>query len=329
MVWRRISNASLILYGNGFLDRKLSVLYLCSTRKKITSNGLTEVNTTEEKEEGQDSSEKRLCTISGRVTYARGAVPLAVVKARLQPATNELAEAGSATTDLAGAYELSNLEPGTYEVTVTPPKDWKYETKPQLIELAAGEAKVVDFGLEKIVLEAILEGRVFDSNGLPAEGARLEGVICGTTAKLESTVTDAEGRFVFRNVTPGNRFFRVMLSGHVGEVRDFTIEEGQKISLDVALKKAAHRIHGVVTNEEGKPLETTVRLYEKNVISQKWETSKEDGGFEFYVKEGEYSILTQAPFYEFAAWNGLVSEDKKVDFRLTRIPERATPGMEA
>jgi hypothetical protein len=118
-----------------------------------------------------------------------------------------------------------------------------------------------------------------------------------------------------------------MLSGHVGEVRDFTIEEGQKISLDVSLKKAAHRIHGIVTNEEGKPLETTVRLFENGVISQKWETTKEDGRFEFYVKEGEYSILVQAPYYEFAAWNELVSEDKKVDFRLVRIQERATPEM--
>jgi protocatechuate 3,4-dioxygenase beta subunit len=285
------------------------------------------VEEAEEKVEVQSSGVKELCAIRGRVTYARGAVPLAVVRARIQLATNDLAEAVSATTDLAGAYELTNLAPGIYEVTVTPPKDWKYETKPQLIELAAGEAKEADFRLEKIVLEAILEGRVFDSDGVPAKGAKLEGVICGTSAKLESTVTDDEGRFVFRSVTPGNRFFRVMLSGHVGEVRDFTIEEGQKISLDVSLKKAAHRIHGIVTNEEGKPLETTVRLFENGVISQKWETTNEDGGFEFYVKEGEYSILVQAPYYEFAAWNELVSEDKKVDFRLVRIQERATPEM--
>jgi hypothetical protein len=64
------------------------------------------------------------------------------------------------------------------------------------------------------------------------------------------------------------------------------------------------------------------------VVSQKWETTEENGNYEFYVKEGEYSILVQATYFELAPWAGSVSEDKKVDFQLMRIdPKRHTyPG---
>ena len=268
------------------------------------------------------SDAKELCTIRGRVTYVRGPVPLAKVTAEAQPTTttNTTAEAQpTTTTNIAGAYQLSNLEPGSYEVTVTPPEDWNYAAKPQLLQLAPGEVKVADFRLEQVALETILEGRVFDGDGVLAKGARLEGVICGTNLEVAVAVTGSDGRFIFKNVVPGNRFVRVMLRGHLGVVHDFTIEEGQRMSLDFNLKKASHRVHGTVTNEEGKPFETTVRLFEKGVVSQKSETTKEDGSFEFFVNEGEYSILVQAPFYQLAAWQALVSEDKKVDFKLARI----------
>jgi hypothetical protein len=76
-------------------------------------------------------------------------------------------------------------------------------------------------------------------------------------------------------------------------------------------------------NEEGKPLEATVQLYQGGpfaaVVVQRSKTTNEDGRYEFHVKEGEYSILVHAPYYELAPWAGSVSEDKKVDFQLTKI----------
>jgi hypothetical protein len=331
-------------------------------------NGRHALSEVGESQAEAEPNEKTSCIIRGRVTYARGAVPLAKVTARLLSTTTALEqheqsgsarteaqtdaqlegetastvqaqstatenEAGadeqsagiteltpqaqSATTDITGTYQLLNLEPGTYEVSVAPPKDWKYEAKPQTLRLAPGEVKEANFRLEKMILETILEGRVLDSDGKPARGARLEGVLCGTN--LESVVAGNDGRFIFKNVTPGSRFVRVMYSGHLGEVRDFDIEEGQTISLDIALKKAAHRIYGTVTNELGEPFGATVRLYEKGVISQKCETTKENGSYEFYVNEGEWSVLAQASLYHFEAWAGLVSADVKHDFQLRPI----------
>jgi hypothetical protein len=265
--------------------------------------------------EKKDDSNNR-STIRGRVTYARGVVPLASV----------MAGTSSTTTDITGSYELSNLDRGTYEVTVTPPKEWRYEAKPQTVELAPGEVKVVDFRLEKVVPETILEGHVYGADQMLANGAELSGVICGTD--LASTTTDSNGHFIFRNVKPGNRFVRVSLSGHLGEVRDFAIEEGQRLSLDFHLEKAMHRIYGSIVNHEGKPVKAAVHLYHNGVIVQKRETTPEDGNFDFAVKEAEYSILVQAPYYNLDGWNGMVTEDKKLEFKLVPIRETESAPIE-
>ena len=92
------------------------------------------------------------------------------------------------------------------------------------------------------------------------------------------------------------------------------------MSIDVTLEKAEHRIHGVVTNEHEKPMSAAVSLFQNQVVIQKTQTTQEDGGFEFAVKDGHYGVFVQAPFYQIAAWNGLVSEsDKNVNFKLVRL----------
>jgi len=120
-----------------------------------------------------------------------------------------------------------------------------------------------------------------------------------------------------------------MLSGHVAEVRDFSIEEGQTLSLNFNLKKAAHKIHGTITNMQGKPLMAEVQLFEggplRAMVIQKTQTTDENGTFEFDVNEGEYSILVQARGYEMGAWGGKVSADNKADIQLIEYdPKRHT-----
>ena len=316
------------------------------------------MESTHAEEENLKSSENNLGAIRGRVTYARGSVPLAEVKCRVaktsvdsfavttsatsvdsptpetvnseaDSTTTEAPEARSSTTDLAGAYQFSSLEPCTYEITVTPPKGWNYKTETQSLELALGEVKVADFKLEPIPLETIFTGQVRDSNGLPAKGARVGGVVCSTSLEPVVIVTGSDGRFVFNNVVPGDRFARVMLSGHVAELRDFSIEEGQTLSLNFNLKKAAHKIHGTITNMQGKPLIAELQLFEggplRAMVIQKTETTGENGTFEFDVNEGEYSILVQARGYEMGAWGGKVSADNKADIQLVDFdPKRHT-----
>jgi hypothetical protein len=314
------------------------------------------LESTRAEEENLKTDEKKLGVIRGRVTYARGSVPLAEVKCRVAITSadsstvatsanssstpenvdskavstmTEEPEVRSSTTDLAGAYQFSNLEPCVYEVTVTPPKGWNYKTEPQSLELAPGEIKVADFKLEPIPLETIFTGQVFDSNGLPAKGARVGGVVCSNSLEPVVIVTNSEGRFLFKNVVPGDRFVRVMLSGHVAEVRDFSIEEGQTFSLNFNLMKAAHKIHGTITNSQGQPLMADLQLFVggamRAMVIQKTQTTGENGTFEFHVNEGQYSILAQARGYEMGAWEGKVSEDRKADIQLVEFdPKRHT-----
>ena len=84
-------------------------------------------------------------------------------------------------------------------------------------------------------METILTGHVFDSDNKPAPGAELSGVACG--GHLESTVTDSDGYFIFKGVMPGDGYVRASLRGHLGEVHDFTIEEGKISRWNSTLRK--------------------------------------------------------------------------------------------
>jgi hypothetical protein len=235
----------------------------------------------------------------------------------------------SATTDLSGAYEIAKLKPGIYDVSVIPPKGWNYKADPQSLDLKSGEVKVADFKLEPIPLETIFTGRVFDSEGHPAVGARLGGVICRNNIDPVTLLTDSEGRFLFKDVVPGDRFVRIMFPGHIAELQDFDIEEGQTLSQNFNLKKAAHKIQGTVTNNEGKPVEASVQLFTggpmQAMVIQKAQTTREDGKFEFDVNDGQYSILVQAAGYELAAWVDSVYAHTKANIELVPFdPKRHT-----
>jgi hypothetical protein len=247
------------------------------------------------------------CTVQGTVTYARGPAPISTVTI----------EGLIATTDIRGAYEFNYLKPGKYEVNVSPPKGWNYKGIRQTIELEAGQVKVVDFYLEKVIRETILEGYVWDGNGTPAKGAVLSGVLCGNDIK--STTADEHGYFIFKNVTAGNRFIRVNLAGHIGETRDLSIPEQQKISIEFHLKKAAHKLYGSVTNEVGKTVPASLQLFKNSIVVEKIETSAENGNFAFPVEDGEYALFAQTLNYEQAAWSGTISEDTKINLKLSNV----------
>jgi len=247
------------------------------------------------------------CTVQGTVTYARGPAPISTVTI----------EGLTATTNIRGAYEFNHLKPGKYEVNVSPPKGWNYKEIRQTIELEAGQVKVADFILEKVILETIMEGHVWDGNGTPAKGAVLSGVLCGNDIK--STTADEHGYFIFKNVTAGNRFIRVNLAGHIGETRDLSIPEQQKTSIEFHLKKAAHKLYGTVTNEGGKTVPASLQLFKNSIVVEKIETSAENGNFTFPVEDGEYALFAQTPNYEQAAWNGTIYKDTKIDLKLGNV----------
>ena len=98
-------------------------------------------------------------SVSGVVTDATGAIiPGAVVKI-VSTATG--AER-SATTSAEGYYSIQQLQPGTYNITVTQPG---FKTsKLDAIEIGAGQSRTIDVPLETGALEAIVDITANDSD---------------------------------------------------------------------------------------------------------------------------------------------------------------------
>lgn len=105
-------------------------------------------------------------------------------------------------SDSAGAYEISALIPGVYDVTVKPPFPG-YTMPPQKVELASAETKVVDIYLD--YEKTVVEGHVCDQDGKPIAGATLSGVLAGK--EIGTMSTDEQGHFMFEGVTQETDLF--------------------------------------------------------------------------------------------------------------------------
>jgi len=242
------------------------------------------------------------CELRGVVKYPWGVLKGAAV------AVGEK----STTSDSAGAYEIGELTPGAYDVTVKPPFPG-YAVSPQKVELLAAETKVVDIYLD--YEKTVVEGHVYDENGKPITGATLSGVLSGK--EIETMTSDEQGHFSFEGVTPGDRFIRVNAPGYMAETRDFMASKDKTTSLEFRLASATCKIHGTVTDQNGKPTKAEVRLRQppSGVILQN-SNSNEDGHYEFLLSPGDYQVLATAPSHEVEPWKGSIQGDTEVNFRL-------------
>lgn len=249
---------------------------------------------------------KDQATIRGKVTYPWGTVTGAAI----------VVGERTATSGKMGEYEISALVPGAHSLTAEAPFPG-YEAASQKVEVAAGEAKVVDIYLD--FKKAIVEGHVYDLEGKPIAGATLSGVLCGKDT--QATTTDERGYFKFDKVTPGSRFVRVNASGYMGETRDFTTREDGPTSIEFRLTQTSHKVHGSVTDTSGKPLRVEILLLKMGIVVQKTHSNAETGYYEFPVLPGIYQVLPVAPGYQPRGWHGSISADTKVDFNLAPMPE--------
>jgi hypothetical protein len=249
-------------------------------------------------------------TLAGAVTYPWGIVKGAKV----------LIGEKSVSSDSEGKYEVSLLEPGSYNITAEAPFPG-YEAAPQKVELLAGETKTVNIHLD--FKKAIVEGYVYDNEGKPISGAVLSGVLSGKD--MDKVTTDERGYFRFARVTPGDRFVRVNARGFMGQTLDFTAKEMEPVSLEFRLLPANCTIQGKVVDSTGKPIQAEVLLLSKGVVNQKTISEAGTGRFEFYALPGFYEVLAVAAGYQTKGWTGTISADQKVDFRLETIPEDYVP----
>ena len=146
----------------------------------------------------------RTATVEGVVVDPSGA-PLAettvFLEARQARGNPWARDTGpQATTDAAGRFQLDGLTPGSLEL-VAEHEGWA-SSEPLSLDLAPGEVR----DGQQLVLRrgGRIEGKVVTPEGDPIASKR---VVYGSNAmgfgSKDETLTDAEGRFAFERVTPG------------------------------------------------------------------------------------------------------------------------------
>jgi len=247
--------------------------------------------------------------IRGTVKYPSGAVSGAKITAGGR----------TATSDSTGKYEISNLDAGVYAVVAQAPFPG-YKVEPRNVEITAAETKVVDIYLD--FTKAAVEGHVYGREGKPIVGATLSGLFSG---KDLETKTDEHGFFRFGGAAPGNCFIRANAPGYVGETRDFTAREDAVNTLDFRLTGANCRVYGIVTDVDGKPLQAEVLLMKSGIVTQKANSEKNTGHYEFPLLPGTYQIVPVAAGYEGKGWYGEISAATRVDFKLSPLSNEPKP----
>jgi protocatechuate 3,4-dioxygenase beta subunit len=204
----------------------------------------------------------------GRVARAADHVPVAGALVRLRPDPEHggasTGERRETRTDVAGAYRLEELAPGSWSIEVVPPRD--AAPRATELELAEGEALRHDVAVEP---GAVVRGRVTDAvTGRPIEGAEV-----GETWTFRKSVrTDAHGEYVLEGLSPFVLDLEVRAEGYGRTERALRSEFEEPVPerVDVELLPA-RGVRGRVVDVEGLPI---AQAYVAAVASE----YPEDGG---------------------------------------------------
>lgn len=129
------------------------------------------------------------------------------------------------TTDANGVYRFTNVNPGSYDITVNVPNGYAAGgLTTQTVNLTSSGAAYANFPL---LARGVVQGVVYeDRNGNGSQGSSEPG-IAGVIVQLgngPTTTTSATGAYSFANVNPGTYDVRLTLpTGYVGNVTVKTV----------------------------------------------------------------------------------------------------------
>jgi protocatechuate 3,4-dioxygenase beta subunit len=164
-----------------------------------------------------------------------------------------LAGVGTVTTDAAGAYDFTAVEPGPYTLAIALPAGYNAVTPlARAIDLPAGGSAQVDFALQA---QGIVQGVVFEDrngNGSPDSGDPGIGGVTVTLSGVGAVTTAADGTYRFLNVVPGNYTLSITLPAEYTLVslseRQVGLASGGSAVANFALQ-ARGTIQGVVFDD--------------------------------------------------------------------------------
>ena len=213
----------------------------------------------------------RAVVIEGRVLSDQGD-PMAGISVSLVPLDIGAPETLAARfTDDRGAFRLFGALPGRYRVCATAPPPPSPQTSASfrrscyphdsdVLDLSTSNTSAIEIKMTR-ARAASVSGVAFDANGVPLDRGQVHLVERGTAAPRSLTPErSAGGRFVVRNVEPGNyEIVAVLAPESPLDPREresatvpVTIESTDIENLTVRTRRAA-RVPGVVVFDEGIP----------------------------------------------------------------------------
>ena len=213
----------------------------------------------------------RAVVVEGRVLSDHGD-PVAGISVSLIPLDNGAPEAPPARlTDDRGAFRLFGAMPGRYRVCASAPAPASAQTSAgfrrtcypsdrEVLDSRTSTTSAVEITLTRARV-ATVSGVALDTNGAPLDRGQIQFVERGTAARRSLPLERAAGgRFVVRNVEPGNyEIVAMLLPDSPLDPRErenatipLTVESTDIENLVVRTKRAA-RLSGIVVFDEGIP----------------------------------------------------------------------------
>jgi hypothetical protein len=163
--------------------------------------------------------------------------------------TEEFVLEGNATTGKDGVFKIGNLSPG--RILVLAEKDGFALAESGEIFLDGG-SDVKDVNI-RMVMPAIVQGKVEDPDGKPVFGAEVSLSTAGLHG-LRRTTTDDRGRFIFDQVIPGDFVLRAKFRGYAPDrKKDGVVSPGKVADVNIVLNPVKG-IGGEVTTPAGVPV---------------------------------------------------------------------------
>jgi hypothetical protein len=149
-------------------------------------------------------------------------------------------ESFPATTDRAGRFAVSGLQPGTYRAELKPPDGTRLESVfPETIELLDARG-CATFGVE-LAPDGRIKGRVVDAVGRAVRGLTVglrqaQAVNRGPALATNfRALTDSDGRFEIAGVPPGRFLLSVESSGPGRMLHPGVVDEGKAERFDLRI----------------------------------------------------------------------------------------------
>jgi 5-hydroxyisourate hydrolase-like protein (transthyretin family) len=172
-----------------------------------------------------------------------------------------------------------------------------YKSGQELQSVDVNDKTEVDFELDPILYTSKIYGTVTDSvSGEPLDGVAINVYSVddrGYMYNVKNSGTGSNGMYAI-DIEDGTYAIEFFKNGYSAVIKEDIVVEGEDLKLDIAMVKFTQGVTGVVTNENGNPMEGIGVSLQSN-MGRYYDQTDEDGNYEIFVSEpGFYTLEAYA-----------------------------------